>query len=300
MEILRTPDARFEKVEGYDFAPRYLDVKGETDTSVRMHYVDEGPRDAAPVLLLHGNPTWGYLYRHILRRLVARGHRVLAPDLIGFGRSDKLAARSDYTQDRHIAWLAEWLTRMDLRRVTLFCQDWGGLLGLHLVADHSERFAAVVAANTGLPEGTGTTPGLERWLAFSQSVPALPIADLVHGGTIRGLSDAERRAYEAPFPDARHHAAALQFPLLIPLQPDNPGVPRNKAAWKKLERFEKPFLTLFGDRDPISKGAEIPLQQRIPGAKGQPHRIVEAHHFIQEDQPELIADTLDAYARAAR
>jgi haloalkane dehalogenase len=300
MEILRTPDERFEKLEGYDFAPHYMDVKGEADPPVRMHYVDEGPRDAAPVLLLHGNPAWSYLYRNIVRALVARGHRVVAPDLVGFGRSDKPAARADYTQDRHIAWLAEWFLRMDLRRATLFCQDWGGLLGLHLVADHPERFAAVVAANTGLPEGTGTTPGLDRWLAFSQSVPALPIADLVHGGTIRGLRDAERRAYEAPFPDARHQMAALQFPLLIPLQPDNPGVPRNKAAWKKLERFEKPFLTLFGDRDPISKGAEVGLQARIPGAKGQPHRIVEAHHFIQEDQPELIAATLDAFARAAR
>jgi haloalkane dehalogenase len=300
MEILRTPDERFEKLEGHDFAPHYMVVKGASGTPLRMHYVDEGPRDAAPVLLLHGNPTWSYLYRNIVRALVARGHRVVAPDLVGFGRSDKPAARADYTQNRHIAWLEEWFLRMDLRGATLFCQDWGGLLGLHLVADHPERFAAVVAANTGLPEGTGTTPGLERWLAFSQSVPALPIADLVHGGTVRGLGDAERRAYEAPFPDGRHQSAALQFPLLIPLQPDNPGVPRNKAAWKKLERFEKPFLTLFGDRDPISQGAEVGLQARIPGAKGQHHRIVEAHHFIQEDQPELIVETLDAYAKAAR
>ncbi|HEX5065729.1 MAG TPA: haloalkane dehalogenase [Myxococcota bacterium] len=300
MEVLRTPDERFEKLEGYDFAPHYMVVKGAAGTPLRMHYVDEGPRDAAPVLLLHGNPAWSFLYRNIIRALVARGHRVVAPDLVGFGRSDKPAARTDYTQDRHIAWLEEWFLRMDLRRVTLFCQDWGGLLGLHLVADHPERFAAVVAANTGLPEGQGATPGLERWLAFSQGVPALPIADLLHGGTIRGLGDAERRAYEAPFPDGRHQSAALQFPLLIPLQPDNPGVPRNKAAWKKLERFEKPFLTLFGDRDPISKGGEAALKERIPGAKGQPHRIVEAHHFIQEDQPELIIETLDGYARAAR
>jgi haloalkane dehalogenase len=300
MQILRTPDERFEKLEGYDFAPHYLDVKGAAGTPVRMHYLDEGPRDAAPVLLLHGNPTWAYLYRNIARSLLARGHRVVAPDLVGFGRSDKPAAREDYTLERHIAWLQEWLLRVDLRRITLFCQDWGGILGLHLVADFAERFAGVVASNTGLPEGQGATPGLDNWLKFSQSVPSLPIADLIHGATVRGIRDAGRRAYEAPFPDPRYQVAALQFPLLIPLQPDNPGVPRNRAAWKQLERFEKPFLTLYGDRDPISKGAEISFQQRVPGAKGQPHRIVEAHHFIQEDQPEQIAQTLDALARSAR
>jgi haloalkane dehalogenase len=300
MEILRTPDERFERLEGYDFAPHYMGVKGEGDTPLRMHYLDEGPRGAAPILLMHGNPTWAYLYRKIIRKLALQGHRVVAPDLVGFGRSDKPAARSDYTMARHIAWVSEWFARMELKDATLFCQDWGGILGLHLVANYPERFARVVASNTGLPEGQGTTPGLEQWLKFSQSVPALPIADLVHGGTLRGIGDAERRAYEAPFPEPRYQAAALQFPLLIPLQPDNPGVPLDRAAWKKLERFEKPLLTVFGDRDPISKGAEVSFQQRVPGAKGQRHRIVEAKHFIQEDQPDLIAEILHGFARGAR
>ncbi len=300
MQVLRTPDERFEKLEDYDFAPHYLELKGQGDTPLRMHYLDEGPRGAAPVLLMHGNPSWSYLYRKILSKLVAAGHRVVAPDLVGFGRSDKPAARSDYTLARHVAWISEWFERMGLRNATLFAQDWGGILGLFLVANFSERFARVVIGNSGLPAGEGTNPGIERWLAFSQSVPALPIADLIHGATLHGISPGARRAYEAPFPDARYQVGALQFPLLIPLQPDNPGVPLARAAWQKLERFERPFLTLFGDSDPISKGAEVALQRRIPGAKGQPHRIIPAHHFLQEDAPDEIAATLDAFAKAAR
>jgi haloalkane dehalogenase len=300
MQVLRTPDERFENLEDFAFPPHYLEIKGDGHTPLRMHFLDEGPRGAAPVLLMHGNPSWSYLYRRILPQLVANGHRVVAPDLVGFGRSDKPADRSDYTLARHVAWISEWFERMDLRRATLFAQDWGGILGLHLVANYSERFAGVVIGNSGLPTGEGVSPGLERWLAFSQSVPALPIADLIHGATLRGISPGARRAYEAPFPDARYQAGALEFPLLIPLQPDNPGVPLCRDAWTRLERFERPFLTLFGDSDPISKGAEIALQQRIPGAKGQPHRILSAHHFLQEDQPDEIARTLDAFARAPR
>jgi haloalkane dehalogenase len=298
MDVKRTPDARFEQLDGYSFAPHYADVAAEDGTSLRVHYLDEGPRDAAPVVLMHGNPSWSYLYRKIIPRLVANGHRVLAPDLVGLGRSDKPAAKSDYTLARHVAWISQWLVAVDVRNATLFAQDWGGVIGFPVAMRHPERFARLIASNTGLPVGEGVSPTLQQWLDFSDHATALPVAQLVHSFTVNGLTDAEKQAYDAPFPDGTFQAAALSFPRLIPLQPDNPGVPLMLETWKQLERWTKPLLTVFGDRDPISKGADLRFQQRVPGAAGEPHVVLSpAHHFLQEDQPEAIAEHIHAFVR---
>jgi haloalkane dehalogenase len=296
----RTPDDRFRNLDGYPFAPRYAEVKAEDGSALRVHYVDEGPRDAAPIVLMHGNPSWSYLYRRIIPRLVAHGHRVLAPDLMGLGRSDKPAAKSDYTLARHVDWMSQWLVTVSFEHATLFAQDWGGVIGFPVAMRHPERFDRLIAANTGLPVGQGASQALQDWLDYSDRSTSLPIAQLIHGFTVNGLSDAEKRAYDAPFPDASYQAAALSFPRLIPLQPENPGVPLMLETWQQLERWTKPLLTVFGDRDPISKGADLTFQQRVPGAKGQPHVVLSpAHHFLQEDQPEAIAQHIHAFARQA-
>jgi haloalkane dehalogenase len=295
MQVLRTPDARFAGLKDYPFAPHYFEMANGAGPSLRMHYLDEGPRDAAPVLLLHGEPSWSYLYRHIIPLLVARGHRVLAPDLIGFGRSDKPAARTDYTFERHVDWTSAWLTSLDLKRITLFCQDWGGLIGLRLVARFPDSFAGVVAANTGLPVGGRKAPLPFRiWLAFSQLMPRLPIGWLVSKGTVRGLTPAEKAAYDAPFPDETYKAGARQFPALVPITDAHASVAECKQAWDVLSRFEKPFLTAFSDRDPITRGGDRIFQERVPGTKGQPHTTIRsAGHFLQEDQPQQIASVID-------
>jgi len=294
----RTPDDRFRNLDGYPFAPHYAEVKAEDGTLLRVHYVDEGPRDAAPVVLMHGNPSWSYLYRRIIPRLVAQGHRVLAPDLMGLGRSDKPAAKSDYSLARHVEWMSQWLVAVCVESATLFAQDWGGVIGFPVAMRHPERFARLIAANTGLPVGQGASPALQQWLEYSDRATSLPISQLIHGFTVNGLGDAEKRAYDAPFPDASYQAAALSFPRLIPLQPENPGVPLMLETWQQLERWTKPLLTVFGDRDPISQGADRTFQQRVPGAHGQPHVVLSpAHHFLQEDQPEAIAQHIHAFVR---
>jgi haloalkane dehalogenase len=300
MDVLRTPDDRFADLPGYDFSPHYRAVTAADGTTLRMHFLDEGPRDADPVVLLHGNPSWCYLYRHMVPGLVARGHRVLAPDLVGMGRSDKPSDQDDYTLTAHVDWLSQWLVGEGLDRVTLFCQDWGGTAGLNLLPLHGERFARVVASNTGLPEGRGSTKFLEDWIAFSQSVDELPVGALLQGGTTRELSAGEIAAYEAPFPDGSYQAAPKRFPLLIPVQPDNPGVPTMVATWEYLANWQKPFLTVFGDRDPIAfaPGAHLQFQRRIPGAQGQPHVVLEgSNHFIQEDAPDELVAILDSFIR---
>jgi haloalkane dehalogenase len=237
MEVLRTPDIEFEGLIDWPYAPHYLDVRDADGTTLRIHYVDEGPRDGAPVLLMHGEPSWAYLYRHVIAGLVAKGRRVIAPDLIGFGRSDKPAKRADYTYEGHVDWMSQWLTALDLKDLTLFCQDWGGLIGLRLVAAYPERFAGLVIANTGLPVGGGMTEGFKAWLEFSQNIPVMPIGVLLNGGSKRNLSDAEVAAYDAPFPDESYKEGARQFPLLVPVTAEHASVAENQAAWAVLERF---------------------------------------------------------------
>ena len=301
MKCLRTPDARFTDLPGYPFAPHYQEVPtGDADGgTLRMHFVDEGPRDAPVVLMLHGEPSWSFLYRKVIARVVAAGLRAVAPDLPGFGRSDKPAAQDDYTYQRHVDWMWAFIQAQGLTDVTLLCQDWGGLIGLRIVGEHPERFARVVAANTFLP--TADRPPQDAFLAwrrFSQDTPELPIGFILQSASKRPLSDAVRAAYEPPFPDESYKAGARRFPLLVPIAPDDPAVPANLAAWQGLERFERPFLTAFGDGDPITRGADRVLQARIPGAKGQPHTTLkDAGHFLQEDAGEELGDVVAAFVR---
>ncbi|MGA0599623.1 haloalkane dehalogenase [Caulobacter sp. KR2-114] len=294
MQILRTADDRFHGLPDWPFAPRYLQIADDDGTDLRIACVDEGPRDGRPVLLMHGEPSWSYLYRHVIPRLTAMGHRAIAPDLVGFGRSDKPAARGDYTYERHVAWMSRWLEAMDLQGAVLFCQDWGGLIGLRLVAAFPERFAGVVVANTGLPTGNPVSEAFMGWLNFSQTVPQLPVGMIIAGGTARSLSDAERAAYDAPFPDESYKEGARQFPALVPITPQHGSVAENQAAWTVLEGWTKPFVTAFSDADPVTKGGEAVFQARVPGTRGQPHVTLPGGHFLQEDCPAEIAATLDA------
>jgi haloalkane dehalogenase len=286
--ILRTPDERFERLEGYAFEPRYLAIPDAKHGELRMHCVDEGPRDAAPILLLHGEPTWSYLYRRMIAPLAAAGRRVVAPDLIGFGRSDKLADRGDYSYQSHVDWLRAFVQLARLRDITLFCQDWGGLLGLRLVAEHPELFARVVASNTFLPTGDEpVTEAFLRWRGYSQKVQPFDSGAIVRGATRRPVATEVQAAYNAPFPDERYLAGARALPMLVPTRPDDPASEPNRRAWQLLERFERPFLTAFADSDPVTAGADRVLQRRIAGAKGQAHvTIRNAGHFIQEDASE--------------
>jgi haloalkane dehalogenase len=293
MDCLRTPDQRFANLPGYDFAPHYAEVAG-----LRMHYVDEGPREAPVVLMLHGEPSWSYLYRKLVPPIAAAGRRAIAPDLVGFGRSDKPRRREDYTYQRHVDWLRELLfERLDLRDLLLVCQDWGGLLGLRLVAEHPERFAGVVAANTLLPTGDDPpTAAFESWLEFSQKVPDFPTGRILDGATTTALSEDVRAAYDAPFPDESYKAGARQFPTLVPISPDAPAAPANRAAWERLRGLETPFLTAFSDGDPITAPHAEIFQREIPGAAGQPHTTVEgAGHFLQEDRGEELARVVLAF-----
>ena len=300
MKVLRTPESRFEGLADWPFAPHYVDIRGPGDVALRMAYVDEGPRDGAPVLLMHGEPSWSYLYRHIIPRLVAQGHRVLAPDLIGFGRSDKPAARADYTYERHVNWTAQWLRKLDLQGVVMFCQDWGGLIGLRLVAAFPDRFAGVIAGNTGLPVGGGSSPGFDAWLHMSQTIPVMPIGGILNMGTTRELSADEIAAYDAPFPDETYKEGARQFPALVPITAEHGSVAENQAAWKVLEIFQKPFLTAFSDNDPVTGGGEAVFKARVPGALNEAHVILPGGHVLQEDSPAAIADLLDDMVRRTR
>jgi haloalkane dehalogenase len=289
MEILRTPDERFAALPGYPFSPHYVEVGG-----LRLHYVDEGPATAPPVLLLHGEPSWSYLYRKMIPVLIAAGHRAVAPDLVGFGRSDKPVRREDYTYQRHVDWMRGLLEMLDLRRITLVCQDWGGLIGLRLAAEHGERFARIVAANTFLPTGDiPVGPAFLRWQKFSQEVPEFHVGGIVKGGCATDLAPEVIAAYNAPFPDDRYKAGARQFPMLVPIRPDDPASAPNRKAWELLARWRKPFLTAFSDSDPVTAGGDRFLQQAIPGATGQPHTtIVGAGHFLQEDKGQELAQVV--------
>ena len=297
MQYLRTPDARFEGLVDYDFVPNYLTVDDTEGGSLRVHYLDEGPGDAAPVLVVHGEPSWSYLYRHMIPRFTAAGHRVVAPDLVGFGRSDKPVQRSDYTYQRHVDWMTSVITQLDLKGITLICQDWGGLIGLRLLADMPGRFARVVVANTALP--TGDQPmgeAFESWRAFSQDVPEFPAGKIVYGGTVTKLTEAEVAAYDAPYPDESYKAGARQFPMLVPARPDDPASDANRAAWAVLRQLDTPMLTAFGADDKVMADIDTVFQKLVPGAAGQDHVVLpNAGHFLQEDVGPELADLSNAF-----
>jgi haloalkane dehalogenase len=308
--ILRTPDARFEDLPDYDFQPNYMEIAG-----LRIHYVDEGPKDATPILLMHGEPSWSYLYRKMIPPLANEGFRVIAPDLFGFGKSDKPSRTSDYSHTRHVNVVHEFVRGLDLRNITLFCQDWGGLIGLRVVGEEPQRFSRIIAANTGLPSARGLRAifgyplfkiqirrlgkvtqeqlqehsNLMRWVAFSKTVSELPIGPILQMATMSNLSSDVIRAYEAPFPDESYKAAARIMPYLVPSE-----LSKNRKVWDNvLSKWEKPFLTAFSDRDPITRGGERYFQKMIPGAKGQHHvTIRDAGHFLQEDKGEDLSQII--------
>jgi haloalkane dehalogenase len=301
MEVLRTPDSRFENLPDYEFEPVYTIVRDASGTHIRIHSVDDGPREAKPILLLHGEPSWSFLYRHMIHGLAGRGHRVVAPDLVGFGKSDKPAEPSDYTYERHVDWMSEWLEANDLREVSIFGQDWGSLIGLRLLARFPDRFSRAVMGNAALPIGREPNEAFRRWLEFSQSAPILRVGNIVSGGTVRGLTEEEIAAYDAPFPDETYKAGARIFPTLVPITPEHPSVTENKAAWDILRTFEKPFLTTFSDRDPIMEGGERIFRKLVPGAADQPHvTIREAGHFLQEDKPDQLVDVIHRFIEGAK
>jgi len=300
MEALRTPDERFQNLPGYNFEPHYVDVPSGDGGTLRVHYVDEGPADADPVLLMHGEPSWSYLYRKMIPVITGAGLRAVAPDLIGFGRSDKPAKRKDYSYQRHVDWMTAFMEALDLRKITLVCQDWGGLIGLRLAAEHPDRFARIVAANTFLP--TGDRPAGEaflRWQHFSQTTPNFDCGWIVNSATTTELTDEIKAAYNAPFPDDSYLEGARIFPALVPTQPDDPAAGANRKAWETLSKWDKPFLTAFGDSDPITKGGDRAFQSMVPGTKDMPHTTIEGGgHFIQEDRGEELAKvTVDFIAQ---
>ena len=286
MDSLRTPEDRFAGLPDYPFAPHWTTLPD----GLRMHHVDEGDPSAPPVLMLHGEPSWSYLYRWMIPVFAEGGMRAVAPDLVGFGKSDKPTRTGDYSYQQHMDWLTAWLESVDLRGITLVCQDWGSLLGLRLAMENPDRFDAIVVANGFLPTGD-RDPGraFKIWRAFSQYSPVLPVGRIVATGTARKLSRAERAAYDAPFPSARYKAGVRRFPALVPTSPQDPAAPANRRAWEALGRWDKPFLTLFGAGDPILGRADTPLQEHVPGAQGQPHDRVRGGHFVQEDSGAEIA-----------
>jgi len=292
MKALRTPEERFSNLPDFPFEANYLEV----GDGLRMHYLDEGPRDGDVVLLLHGEPSWCYLYRHMIPPLVEAGFRTIAPDLIGFGKSDKPTEQDDYTYQAHLDWTNSLLDQLDLTGIRLFCQDWGGLIGLRLVGEQPERFSHVVASNTFLSNGLTEIPEVFlQWRAFSQSSPDFDIGRVIQMGTHSELTEGIMDAYRAPFPDESYKAGARVFPSLVPIEKDDPEAIKNRKAWEILSKWEKPFLTLFGAHDAIMKGADKPFQKLIPGAKDQPHAMLEAGHFIQEEQGGELAKRLVAW-----
>lgn len=331
METLRTPDERFADLQDYPFQANYVEIEDGDGATLRMHYVDEGPSAGETILCLHGQPTWSYLYRKMIPPLVAAGYRVLAPDLVGFGKSDKPTSRSDYTYTNHVGWLNAFIRTLDLDNITLVCQDWGGLLGLRALTDNLNRFARVVAANTGLPDAKGiademakpmremfasipTLPpaemgkklrenehgaGFMYWIKYCDGYPDLVISDVVGLSSGGDLSAEIARAYDAPFPSEQYKQGARQFPSLVPIFPDDPAIADNRAAWKILEQFDKPFLTCFSDSDPVTAGGQVRFQQSVPGAQNQQHVTIKGvGHFLQEEAGDQFAEAIVQFCKS--
>ncbi len=293
-EIHRTPDPRFAGIPDYSFEPHYF----ELSDGLRVHFIDEGPRDGVPVLMMHGEPTWSFLYRKMIGPVVDAGYRVLAPDLVGFGKSDKPTDRATFSYLGHVAWMREWFEALDLEPVILACQDWGSLIGLRLVAAMPENFAAVVLSNGGLPAGQEPPEAFAKWREFSKVSPVFPVGSIIQNATVGTLPDAVVAAYDAPFDTEASKAAARIFPSLVPLG-KNIATPDQQAAWAVLEKFEKPFTCCFSDADPITKGGAKPFMERVPGARHDLHRTLSGGHFIQEDDPEGFVEAILETAKHA-
>ncbi|MFX0047320.1 MAG: haloalkane dehalogenase [Candidatus Hermodarchaeota archaeon] len=285
MKLLRTPDERFENLPDFTYEPHYLEIDG-----IRIHYLDEGRRSQECVLLMHGEPSWCYLYRHMIPILKNAGYRTLAPDLVGFGRSDKPTEKSDHTYHKHVDWITKWVSLLDLQNITLFCQDWGSLIGLRVAIENQERFSRIMLSNGGLPSGEQRiSNAFLKWREFSRNATKFYIGRIVQSGTVTKLLRGVINAYDAPFPDDSYKAGARIMPFLVPINKDDPEHQANKKALKDFRMWKKPFLTAFSDRDPITKGVDKFWRETVPGAQGQKHATIKnAGHFLQEDKgPEL-------------
>ena len=294
-EVLRTDEARFADLPDFPYRPHYTEVAG-----LRIAHIDEGPPDAPAVLLMHGEPTWSFLYRKMIPVLLQAGLRVIAPDLVGFGRSDKPSRAADYSYLNHVLWMTAWMEANGLQQLTLFCQDWGSLIGLRMAAEAPQRFDRIVLANGGLPTGTSALPqAFKIWRAFARYSPWFPIGRIVKAGCVDGLTDREVAAYDAPFPTRHHRLGARLFPSFVPTTPDDPERGRNEAAWEVFRRWDKPFLTLFSNRDPVTRGGHRFWHEAVPGAKGQAHAVIRgAGHFLQEDRGPQVALAIVEFLRA--
>jgi len=299
MPILKTPLERFENLTEYPFNANYCNVSAD-ESELQMHYVDEGDKDSPVILMLHGEPTWSYLYRNMVNHAVESGFRVIVPDLIGFGKSDKFDNKAPYTYANFIQWITNFIKKLALKNINLVCQDWGGLIGLRVLAAESELFKNLVVANTFLP--TGEEPmneAFNNWQTFSQTVDVFPVSQIVQRGCTRELSEAERYAYDAPFPDESYKWGVRQFPLLVPTSTDNPESSNNKQAWLVLKSLSLPVLTVFGDSDPITKGADKAFQRMMKGCEGQQHAVLKnVAHFIQEDASQQLIENAVTFFRA--
>ena len=295
MKLLRTPDERFENLPKFSYKPNYIDVD-----EIRIHYLDEGPRSTECVLLMHGEPSWCFLYRHMIPILIKAGYRILAPDLVGFGRSDKPAERSDHTYRKHVEWIAEWMKLLDLQNITLFCQDWGSLIGLRVAIENQDRFSRIVLSNGGLPTGEQRMrDAFLKWREFSRNSPVFDIKTIIQGGTTTQLSDDILRGYDAPFPDDSFKAGARIMPSLVPISKDDPEHEANKNAIERFRKWKKPFLTAFSDNDPITRGGERFWQKIVPGSQGQNHTTIKsAGHFVQEDKGTELAELIVEFIKS--
>lgn len=281
VKVLRTPEARFEGLPDYPFSSQYVEL---SEHSLRMHYVDEGPKDGEIILMLHGEPSWSYLYRFMIPVCAQAGYRVIAPDLIGFGKSDKPADIADYSYQKHMDWMQEFVEVLDLQSITLVCQDWGSLIGLRLAAEQQQRFARIVVGNGMLPTGDQQMPLVfKAWKTFASYSPWFPISRIVDIGSAKKFDKQLHRAYNAPFPKASYKAGARAFPKLVPVTPNDPAAAANRRAWEVLGQWQKPFLTAFSSGDPVTRGGDKYMCERIPGSQAQQHTTLRGGHFLQED-----------------
>jgi haloalkane dehalogenase len=293
MRIICTPEFRFINLKDYQFESHFVRIN-----DIKMHYVDEGPPSAKPLLLLHGVPAWSYLYRHMIKNISETGIRVIAPDLIGFGRSDKPAKTKYHTYQEHVNWITYLIKALNLKDITLYCHDWGSLIGLRIAAQNPDMFKGIIVSNGMLPTGEQKLhPKFKLWRSFARYSPFIPVDLIIESGTLRKLTKEERRAYRAPFPSSKYKSGIRALPRLVPISPDDPESTVNKTAWETLEKFGKPFLTLFSSNDPISLGGDEYMQKRIPGTIGQHHTKLKAGHFIQEDQHKELTDLITGFIK---